>query len=1073
MFVNLLCLFEINLSFLSVIYVILLYLANQMVDNANIMKFKGLFIGIDRYNSPEINWLSCAKRDAVALYSIFNDNTEGYLTLLTDDKATRTNIESEFDTLSKCNEDDVIFIAFSGHGSETHELITYDSVLTDLPNTAIPLDLLTEWFAKIPANRIIFILDCCFSGGIGSKVLKIEFAPRDLPSTENLLTKLSGNGRLIFTASSATEPAWESHRYKHGFLTYHLIKALTGAEEVREGGKINIYSLLKYVTEKVISSASQIGKVQQPTMRGKIDGLLSLPIFKLGKNFNANFPETVNPIITADISSLIQYCFPTKMVDIWRASIPKLNQLQVDAINEFGVLNGEHLVVSAPTSSGKTMIGELAALKDSIENQRTIFLLPLKALVNDKHKQFNNLYGSYGIRTIRATGDTNDEVPNLMRGQYDICLMTYEKFTSMVLGFPHILEQVSLVVIDEAQMIADRSRGVNLEFILTLIRMRRQEGIEPQIIALSAVIGETNGLEKWLGARLLRRKERPVPLDEGIITANGTFHYRESETNSEKSILGFTHQEPRKGSSQDWIIPLVQKLITEGKQVIVFRETRGEARGTANYLSESLGLKPAQEALDALPVGDPSIGSVTLRKCLSGGVAFHISDLDRDERSIIEEYFRKKDSTIRVIAATTTLAMGVNTPTEAVIIAGLEHPGDPPQFYSVAEYKNIVGRAGRLGYTTRGASYLLALTPREEYYYWERYINGEPEDLSSRFLDGNTDPRSLIVRVLVGARNSTKNKMVGMSSQDIIRFLECSFGVFQQSQMVSGWKWDQAKLISSLNNLLGHNLIEQTVDGKYKLTELGWLAGQGGIEVESITRLVDILRPLETKDITDPALITIAQITVELDQVLFPVNSKGSLKESNTWSSELQNQNISYHILQKLRRGDDTRHIAMRFKKAVACLLWITDKPLVEIEEILTKHGGRFDGVAGPMRSVASRTHDLLGTVARVAEIIHPELQLEERVNKLFVRLEIGVPSTIYNLAKQIGSTFSRSDYHSLLRSNLSDVEDLKSAPDEVILTALGGNGSKLKILKTAIEDHFATTANNYFPNPSLPQYEA
>jgi helicase len=74
-----------------------------------------------------------------------------------------------------------------------------------------------------------------------------------------------------------------------------------------------------------------------------------------------------------------------------------------------------------------------------------------------------------------------------------------------------------VIVVDEAQMIADPSRGANLEFILTLIIMRRREAVEPQVIALSAVIGDTNGLERWLGARLLRRTKRPVPLDEGLL----------------------------------------------------------------------------------------------------------------------------------------------------------------------------------------------------------------------------------------------------------------------------------------------------------------------------------------------------------------------------------------------------------------------------------------------------------------------------------------------------------------------------------------------------------------------------
>ncbi len=1038
------------------------------------MTFKGLFIGIDRYKSPHINWLSCAKRDAVALHSLFSDNVEGSLVLLTDDQATRSNIRSEFEKLFKCNEEDVVFIAFSGHGSETHELITYDSEITDLPNSAIPLDVITEWFSQIPAKRIIFILDCCFSGAIGSKVLKVDFASRNLPSAENLLTQMSGDGRLIYTASTALEPAWEINRYKHGLLTYHLIEALTGVEEVQEHGKIDIYSLLRYVTERVISSASQVGKIQQPTMRGKVDGLLTFPTFKRGKNFYANFPETEYLKVSADITSLKSYGFPIEIVDIWKASIPQINELQIDAINEFGVLKGEHLVVSAPTSSGKTMIGELSAIKGSIERQRTIFLFPLKALVNDKHKHFNILYKSYGIYTIQATGDSNDEVPKLMKGQYDICLMTYEKFSAMVLGFPHILEQVNLVVVDEAQMIVDKSRGVNLEFILTLIKIRRQQGVEPQLIALSAVIGDTNGLEKWLGARLLRRETRPVPLNEGIIKADGTFRYLESENKNEKLIQGFTHKVARKGGNQDWIIPLVRKLVDEGKQIIVFRTTKGDARGSANYLSESLGLSPSQKVLDALPKGDPSIISEDLRKCLSGGVAFHTADLDKYERSLIEEEFRKKQSTIRVISATTTLAMGVNTPAEAVILTGLEHPGYPPVPYSVAEYKNIVGRAGRLGYATRGSSYLLALTPKKEHEYWTKYLNGNPEDLSSLFLAKNTDPRTLIVKVLAAAINKAKNKMVGLSSKEIVRFLEFSFGVFQQSHISPGWKWSEDELLRSLENLQQHNLIKQT-NNKYKLTKLGWLAGQGGVEVESIIRLISVLNLLSPTEVTDPALIALTQITIELDQVYMPINNRGAQREHNSWLSELQQQNISDTILQKLRNIAETKQIAMRFKKAVACLLWITKTPLIGIEGILTRHGNRFNGIAGAVRSASSRTHDLLGTVAKVAEIIHPDLQLEERINKLFVRLEVGISPEIYDVANAIGSTFSRSDYLSLVKSNLSDMSVLKSASDEDMLSALGHDKSKLSILKKAIENYFTKINSDTadLSAPSLPSYES
>lgn len=96
------------------------------------MKFHGLFIGVDRYESRRINWLNCAKRDAVALHALFTDTLGGKTQLLVDEQATRSAIEVQFAELRNVAQDDVVVIAFSGHGSETHELLTYDTDPNDL-----------------------------------------------------------------------------------------------------------------------------------------------------------------------------------------------------------------------------------------------------------------------------------------------------------------------------------------------------------------------------------------------------------------------------------------------------------------------------------------------------------------------------------------------------------------------------------------------------------------------------------------------------------------------------------------------------------------------------------------------------------------------------------------------------------------------------------------------------------------------------------------------------------------------------------------------------------------------------
>ncbi len=1034
------------------------------------MKFRGLFIGIDRYKSSSISWLNCACNDARALYALFADNVEGESTLLLDQNATRVNIYTEFKKLEKVQEDDIVVVYYSGHGSESHELISYDADCDLLSKTAIPLKELLSKFKKIPSKKLILILDCCFSGGIGSKVLHIENKPKSIESTENILDQLSGEGRIIITASSSNEPAWENSRLGHGFFTYHLIQGFIGAKEVIDSGKIPLYRLLDYVNSKVTASAASIGKEQHPNLRGKIDKAFHFPIFLKGEQYIEEFPEESKAEVTSDLHSLSVYGFPISLINIWSNSIPTLNQLQLESINKYGLFKGNHLIVSAPTSSGKTMIGELAALKGLFERKRAIFLFPLKALVNDKFKYFSSIYGNFGFRTIRATGDTSDEVPLLLRGQYDVCLMTYEKFTALALGNPHVLEQIGTIVVDEVQMIADKNRGANLEFILTLLRIRRKHGIEPQTIALSAVIGDTNGLERWLDGGLLKKLDRPVPLDEGIINYTGTNKYIKSDDQTVNVIQNFVHREIRNGGSQEFIIPLVKKLVSEGKQVILFRETTGEARGAGVYLSNSLGLKPAQSVLDSLPVGDTSIATEALRQALSGGVAIHISHLGQEERLIIEESFRQPNSEIRVISATTTLAMGVNTPAEAVIIAGLEHPGIPPQPYSIAEYKNMIGRAGRLGFANRGASYLIALSPKDEISYWKDYILGTPEDLTSKFLDGSTDPRSLIIKVLTSAksRKGDITKNVSMTSDDLIDFLEGSFGAYQQKIISGTWKWDRNKLIQALNNLESHNLILRKVD-KYQLTELGWITGHCGLEVESVTRLIEALRPLGKEEINDITLLTAIQHTVEADSIYFPLNKRGFRKETISWRSELENQNVSRHVLNQLQTySKDECSEAARLKKAVACLLWITNNTIGEMETILRRHGGLFDGAAGPIRSASSRTKDMLQATCSIAEFLHKGLDLSKRFNKLFIRLELGIPSSIFDLASFTKNQLTRGDYLSLIRANLISLDTIETTKDRVILKII--NKEKLGLIRNAIKHSKEASSEEEFAK--IPIYE-
>jgi helicase len=998
----------------------------RKVSNATRRSFRGLFVGIDRYASSAISWLSCAERDATALHALFADTFGDGGELLTSEQATRAAILAQLEALKGCSENDFVVIAFSGHGSELHQLVTYDAEITNLAGTTIPLAELADHFAEIPARRLVCVLDCCFSGGMGAKVLRVDAQPRGLKSTDVLLEELAGEGRLILTASRSTEEAWENGQVGHGLLTYHLVEALKGAEEVRSAGKISVLSLLQHVTRSVIDAAHEIGATQNPSLRGTIDGEFVWPVFTPGAQYYAAFPEKLHPPAAAEIASLAAFGFSEPVLAAWSAAIPKLNQLQLAAINEFGVLDSADLVVSAPTSSGKTMIGELAALKGIGEHRRALFLLPLKALVNDKHQEFERKYGPLGLRTIRATGEFNDDIPDLMQGHYDVALMTYEKATALLLANPHLLRQVGTIVIDEVQTVVDESRGANLEFLLTFLKVRRRQGIVPQMVALSAVIGDTNGLERWFGGRLLRREERPVPLREGVLTHGGAFRFLAPD--------GREQQEPLisvgygSGSSQDWVIPLLAKLTDEDKKVIVFRETKGETTGCAAYLARTLGLPLADAAIAELPAADPSTASSALRQVMYGGVAFHNADLDREEKLVIERHFRDPASPLKVIVATTTLAMGVNTPASAVVIVGLTHPGAVP--YSVAEYKNMIGRAGRLGFNEEGESYIVPPNPPESH-AWAAYVLGQPEDLQSRFLAAGTDPRSLTLRVLASAGEA------GLQREDIISFLEESFGAFQERARREGWEWDEGAVRAALAELETHELVAAADDGSYHPTELGRLAGESGIEVESMVRLVAALRPLAASQLNDAALVTAAQLTVELYEVLFPLNKKSTRKEPFHWPNLLSRWAPLQLVRSLALRASDRFTVTLRAKRATACLMWMSTQPRTAIERAVIQFGGARTA-AGPIQSVASRTCDVLPVVARTAEILHPGTDLGEQTAELLVCLEIGLPKELAQLALAGGRALNRGEYLQLLAAGVATPEAVRDAEDEAIELVLG-----------------------------------
>src|SRR6185436_14685589 len=113
-------------------------------------------------------------------------------------------------------------------------------------------------------------------------------------------------------------------------------------------------------------------------------------------------PDALRPIIGPAIAGLTAYRLPDTALEAWAERYPDgLNPLQVTAVNDYGVLAGESALLIAPTSAGKTFVGELAAVRAIAEGRKAVFLLPYKALVNEKYDDFELMYGQrLGMRII-------------------------------------------------------------------------------------------------------------------------------------------------------------------------------------------------------------------------------------------------------------------------------------------------------------------------------------------------------------------------------------------------------------------------------------------------------------------------------------------------------------------------------------------------------------------------------------------------------------------------------------------------------------------------------------------------
>ena len=990
------------------------------------MALLGVFIGINKHSDPGIPELTGATKDATAVWALFKDSVEGIADRrLLDDEATAASIREALDaSLGKATKDDTVVIFFAGHGTPSHQLVPSDTDLSAVNQTTIPMQELADRLKSTAAHASIVILDCCFSGGAPARVIEgLPVARAGVPA----VTDLGGDGRIVLAAARDDQEALELGQ--HGLFTGAILRVLRDETDWTDIGV-----MMDEVTRQVRAEAARTGHEQTPVWAGMLEGGIEIPPLHAGPIFAAEFPDTRGIRVGSTITELSAFAIPQPVLDAWSSRFSDLNNLQLSAVNDYRVLDGQPLLVVAPTTSGKTFVGEMAAARAIADGRKSVFLLPFKALTNEKFEEFENLYGeSLGLRVLRCTGDYADQTEPFVKGKYDVALLTYEMFLGLSVVMPTVLSKIGLVVLDEAQFITDPTRGIGVELLLTNLLTARELGVEPQIVALSAVIGDVNHFDEWLGCQTLATMERPVPLIEGVIDRNGTYQYL--DVDGEERIEQLLQpneivQRKQRPGSQDVIVPLVRTLVGNGEQVLIFRNKKGSASGCANYLANDLDLLPATSVLEELPGQDLSTASAALHTALQGGTAFHTNDLSREERVVVEQAFRDREGPIRTIAATSTVAAGVNTPVETVIIVETEFPGRPPEPYTVAVYKNMAGRAGRLGMVTEGRSILLADDGIKRAQLFAHYVQGQPEPIKSSF-----DPTELdtwILRLLTQVKDVPRDAVVTLLANTYAGYLSTRASAAWEPQM-------RAEVEELLRRMIELSLLEEEM-GVVRLSLLGKACGKSHLKLRSAMRLVELLqRRAHDGTLTASALLALIHALPEFDDAYTPMFRRG--QRETVWQGQVA-QHYGRDVASALQWGaQDNMAYHARCKRVVVLRAWINGMPISDIETTFTVDPF-FNIRAGDIRGFADFARFHLAAAFEIADVLLlGQGPRAEDVEKLCAQLETGIPSDALGLL-DLPVTLGRGAYLALHEAGLSHPTEIWAAGEDRLREIIGNDAA-------------------------------
>lgn len=536
-------------------------------------------------------------------------------------------------------------------------------------------------------------------------------------------------------------------------------------------GVLSLASLLGTLEDFTLADSSEDedeAKIKQKPKADKTEGLhRTNSLEELGVEMKSSAAAPPPPASPVPESTQEQWAIPLSSlapVDDFYKRIPDLafkHPFELDPFQKKAIQcleDGSSVFIAAHTSAGKTVVAEYAIALSLKHMTRTIYTSPIKALSNQKFRDFKITFGDVGL----ITGDVQ------LYTAAPCLIMTTEILRSMLYNGSDVVRDLEWVIFDEVHYINDAERGVVWEEVLIMLPDH------VNIILLSATVPNTVEFADWIG-RIKKKKiyvisttKRPVPLEHYLYTGNsqktqneffllqdasGTFqtkgYYAAVDAKKERSSKysqTFGAKYPHGGGAGHdkgtWL-SLIQSLRKrDALPVVIFTFSRTRCEQNASALT-TVDLCTAAErsevqtyytkCLSRLRGSDRQLPQVLhMLDLLKRGIGIHHSGILPILKEVVEMLFSR--GLVKILFATETFAMGVNMPARTVVFDSIrKHDGTNFRDLTPGEYIQMAGRAGRRGLDNTGMVIILCKSAVPEMGDLHRMMLGKPTQLQSQF----------------------------------------------------------------------------------------------------------------------------------------------------------------------------------------------------------------------------------------------------------------------------------------------------------------------------------------------------